>query len=330
MPIKAKCRSCGKVITVKDEAAGKKAKCRECGHIIDIPARQARPPHDDAADDVPDSAGPARPRRTAIMLLFGGAIVLMLLAAFAPLFAWIAIFVSEGEGDAKKNVGTIAISGMGTMGLRLEKGGIMKTAELSSGTRPEGRLMLGFGIAASVLLAAGLVLALSGLLEWKKAELFLNVTLLGGLGSGIVLIVWNLAWVWKMLTLAQRMQQGLAEVKTGLRATNFTYQPFPGIGYFVALLASLFIAYCFSQAATRLSKQRKEMFRAEQLRGVSRQAVERLSMSRKHLLIAEVAGLLLGGLILALVVQPWKADDLWTGIEPLAVEFARPALAPDR
>src|SRR5205823_173967 len=73
----------------------------------------------------------------ASILLFGGAIALILLAAFGPLFTWIAVAVKEGED---KNVGTIAVSGLGALEQRAEAKGETKTAQLSAESRPEGRL----------------------------------------------------------------------------------------------------------------------------------------------------------------------------------------------
>lgn len=37
MPIKAECGSCGKVLNVKDDAAGRRIKCPDCGKPINVP-----------------------------------------------------------------------------------------------------------------------------------------------------------------------------------------------------------------------------------------------------------------------------------------------------
>ena len=37
MPIKAKCRKCSKVYTVKDELAGKKFRCKQCEAPVTVP-----------------------------------------------------------------------------------------------------------------------------------------------------------------------------------------------------------------------------------------------------------------------------------------------------
>ena len=37
MTIKVECASCGKILTAKDSAAGKRAKCTQCGEVVQIP-----------------------------------------------------------------------------------------------------------------------------------------------------------------------------------------------------------------------------------------------------------------------------------------------------
>ena len=52
MTIKVECTSCGKVLTAKDSAAGKRAKCPQCGDIIQIPeVYEAEEVGGDYADD---------------------------------------------------------------------------------------------------------------------------------------------------------------------------------------------------------------------------------------------------------------------------------------
>lgn len=332
MPIQAKCPNpaCGKVLTVKDEHAGKRGKCPACGGLVSIPGVPVVPtfpsPPGAAGDQPGPEAGEEAPAQKipkkvasnfAAILLFGGGIALIMLAAFAPLFTWISIGVSEGVD--KKNVGKITIGGMGALALAAK--GDAKTDELPSDSRPEGGWIMGLCFLTALLLTNGF--ALSSILEGKPAEQVLNGTLLAGLGWAMFLVVWGLAWVWKTIAFSHALQKGLAElkleIKPGMGQMEFTYQPFPGLGLILLLLAALFVAYLFSQVASQLNKQRKRMFRAEQLRDVSRQTVERLYMGRKELLVVEGVGVLLGGFILLFVVQPWNADKLWKGIKPLAL-----------
>ncbi|GIW81826.1 MAG: hypothetical protein KatS3mg105_3633 [Gemmatales bacterium] len=56
MPIRVKCtnRECGKVLTVKDELAGKRGKCPACGKILSIPAPVEEDPGFGPPEPVPD------------------------------------------------------------------------------------------------------------------------------------------------------------------------------------------------------------------------------------------------------------------------------------
>lgn len=276
--------------------------------------------------------GKAESNRASIFL-FGGGIALILSAALAPLLTWISIAVKQGVGEDKKHLATISIRGMGGAGPKAEAVHDTKTDHLFALSRPEGGLIMGLGFLVAVLLTVGF--ALFGVLEGKLAEQVLNSTLLVGLGWGICLVVWGLAWLLKTIALSHEMQKGLAEaqsrieVKSGTRSMEFTFQPFPGPGLILILLAALLLAYILSRIASHLNKQRQQLFRAEQLKGVSRQAVERLYMGRKELLVAEGAGVLLGVLILLFVVQPWNADALWIRIKPLALDLPRGTLMPN-
>lgn len=73
MTIKAECNSCGKILTAKDSAAGKRARCPQCGGIVNIPeaAYEAEEydSFDDGYDDYDDgfdnyqSEGPSQEKR---------------------------------------------------------------------------------------------------------------------------------------------------------------------------------------------------------------------------------------------------------------------------
>lgn len=346
MPIKAKCPNpdCGKVLTAKDEHAGKKAKCPACGGIVQFPkppmssrpptkeAKRPRPavvPNDDEEEDQDeeeqeseDEAPPAKkPKKVdsnlASILLFIAGISLIILAAFAPLFSWMSISVKEGDGADAKPVSTVVINGMGAVERKDEVKGTTQSHQLSSENKPEGQLILIVCLVFAVLLTIGFLLAISGILQRKLSEQILNATLLTGLGFGILLTIWSLAWFWKVVTFSHIMQKGMEDVRPGLRTAEYAVRPFPGMGLFVLVLAGLFLAYLFSQVASRLNKLRKELFLAEKMKGVSRQAVEKLYMGRKLLRIAEAVGVLLGGLVLVLLVKSWEADGLWKGLEAL-------------
>jgi hypothetical protein len=340
MPIKAKCPNptCGKTLTAKDEFAGKRAKCPACGGPVPLPggptrasapapAKRREPavvpedeeePREEEREEAPTERKPRKVESNlASILLFIAAIVLIVLAAFAPSFPWMSISMKEGEGAESKNLRTITIGGTGAVDNRDEVKGTTSTGELSSDARPEGRLIMIVCLAVAVVLTAGFILAVTNVLARKPSEQILNATLLAGLAWGIVLTVWGLAWLWKVVTFSHGMQKGLDEVRIGERTAEFAVRPFPGAGVFILVLAGVFIAFLLSQVASRLNKLRKQMFLAEQMKGMSRQAVERLYMGHKLLRVAEAVGILLGALILVLVVKPWDAGDLWKGIEPL-------------
>jgi membrane protease YdiL (CAAX protease family) len=333
--IKAKCPNptCGKVVSAADVHAGKKARCPACGGAVPLPgppikARKREPSvaaneDEQESDTQPDEEESPRTKskkvesNLASVLLFVAGIVLIVLAAFAPLFPWLSISVKEGDADNSKKVRTITMNGMGAVDRKDDVKGTTQSSELSSSVRPEGRLILGSCIAVAVVLTTGFTLAVSGALQRKLSEQILNATLLAGLAWGILLTIWSLAWFWKVVTFSHALQKGLEEVRFGARTAEFTIRPFPGMGLFVVVLAGLFLAYLFSQVASRLNKLRKQMFLAEQMKGVSKQAVEKLYMGRKLLRIAEGVGVLLGGLILVLLVRPWEAETLWKALEAM-------------
>ena len=67
MTIKVECTSCGKVLTAKDSAAGKRAKCTQCGDIIQIPevyeAEEVGGDDEYGDDDYDDDDSPAQEKR---------------------------------------------------------------------------------------------------------------------------------------------------------------------------------------------------------------------------------------------------------------------------
>ncbi len=250
-------------------------------------------------------------------VLFGGCIALILLAAFASWMSWLSIAVNEGE----KPLGHLVLTGAGSIALTPAKGEPTIGEHSASGSL-EGAVMLSLGIAMALLLGAGYAVSLAGVLERKRSEQILNGVLLVGLAWGIVLIVWGAGWFVKIPILSQTMQREMVGGIQGKRNAEFTYAPFPGLGLFVMILSALFIAYLFSQVASRLNKIRKDLFVAEQMKGVSRKGIEDLYMGRLRIRIAEGVGLLLGAIVVVIFVRPWNADDLWKSFQPTLLNHA--------
>lgn len=340
MPLKAKCPNpdCGKVVTAQDVHAGKKAKCPACGGVVQLPKlpKAAPPPpkkerrrkpapeeieeeEDLESDEEEEEERPAKQKKVdsnlASILFFAAGISLIVLAAFAPLFTWLSISVKEGDGADAKAISSIVMSGTGKVERKDEARGATQSKDWTTEGKPEGMFLLILCLVVAILLTVGFLLAISGVMQRKLSEQILNATLLAGLGFGILLTIWSLAWFWKVVTFSHTMQKGLEEVRVGTRTAEFAIRPFPGIGLFIQVLAGLFLAYLFSQVASRLNKLRKQLFLAEKMKGVSRQAVEKLYMGNKLLRIAEAVGVLMGGIILALIVKPWEAEGLWKGLE---------------
>ncbi len=65
MPIKFSCPHCKRVMTVKDQMAGKKGTCTGCKQVVTVPRPAVAPPAPNAADAVQKQPVRAEGRRAA-------------------------------------------------------------------------------------------------------------------------------------------------------------------------------------------------------------------------------------------------------------------------
>jgi hypothetical protein len=217
-----------------------------------------------------------------------GAVVLCFLP-FTTLFTW---FTSDVEVNftklQKKYPATLWVTGWGEMRSKVETpGGVKeKTGErLDSDTRPEG---LTITIVSSLFAVIALASCMLILLNYGRPQLdvatraFLGAAMAGSM----MMLVWFVGWVIKIVVLSRKMQAEAANSDTvGSVEMTVTISTMPGVGLYLAMGCSLVAGLCLSMALTNASK-------------------------RVWAYAAQGAGLLLGLVVLAAVVQPWNIDAL--------------------
>jgi hypothetical protein len=290
--------SCGKVLTVQEEYAGKKGKCPACGSELTIPAapfgdagRQGAGPRGRFGADDPAAALPAAPivrpveddvgfdkrrgRSTAATskpaagvmtrLALAVGIGALCLLALSPRMHWIYISkpdkVVKPQPDLNVNVPeSLEEEMLAERYLKQTLGGI-------------DILHISLAVAALALVA----LMLTPTQERDLADGAIAASGSAAVCWGFVAGLWQLAIVWKIIKVANHYAEQKKPV--GFQATDTSVYPGPGIG--LGLLAAMVVVLVFAV----------------------------LVLSRKRFLWALTAsgmGFLLGLLLLVLHVKPWQ------------------------
>lgn len=353
MPIRVRCPNpeCKKLLNVPDEAAGKKCRCPTCKSDIRVPPKKPAQPTaksaeaEDAAfseklkpvrkakpsprepdrnrdideDEEPKPRGKGRrdedsedgtsndrpgekphPCTPLNLLQFLLGVAFLLGLAFMPMLPWVTIASDVESGTkkegTKKESGSMTVSGLGkaTGTLPDLATGQLRTrdGDLAGSGRPEGLLLLSTALTASLLALILFVIAMLGFLGEDASRHAATAATLILVMACVLLLIWQLAWVWKTVTLADVMRQEADQPQVGLKARVMTSTTRPGLGLYIGLGLGVAGAYVFSNLAGRFT---------------------RTLWCR----LAELGGLLLGGLVLLTMVRAWDAQALWDAIQAL-------------
>ncbi len=298
MPIKLKCPndSCGKVLEMPVEFAGKKGKCPSCGAMFMIPKPAAR---GDVAvgrvvEDRPSAApsgaagslpraerafadageGFDRPRKkkfrsrsssdTTSLAMGGVGIALLVLLALTPIMPWIYASGSVTRNGVVERQNSDHPSGW----------------KLSS----DGKVL--FGVSLGVAGLAGLCLLLAGLstMPREASDLVFGLGMAATAAWGMIAALWHVGWVWRVFSISSEISDAIQPMADLARTANvkFSVGFYPHIGLVLGLLTAISIATVLSLAAQR-------------------------RMRPEFLMIALGVGLLTGILILVLHIEPWTA-----------------------
>ncbi len=355
MPIRVRCPNpaCNCLLNVPERLAGKGCQCPKCKGELHVPlgtpaveevvetvevvettgySERPQPIHTalpGPGPDLPplpsesqpdgeepgDQPAPSRavvrsPRNVLNLILLVVGTALLAATAFMALFPWISISI-EAEAKGKKfndkahrledyhkqAAGSFTIDGLGHVaGSAVHVKQVESytlNEELPPGTAPEGMLFLIIGFTAALMGLLGLTLVATdmpgGIGSWRIATI---VTLIAEAAS-IMLLCWALAWIWRVVTLSQALHKWAeANVHQGSMDAMATATTFPGLGLFLALGLAAGAAYVFSLLGGRLT-------------------------GRGWVYVADLVGLLLGGLILLVSVRAWDVADLLPEVERL-------------
>jgi hypothetical protein len=256
-------------------------------------------------EDEEDEEEDERPRKkrkksqaSPLMALLPGTIATALLCVipFSTLFSWFYLDrEAKAAGSSKKESTTVWVTGWGYAQSRVDQGSGAKESEeprLASESRPEGLLIT---LVSTVLALVAIAACVFLLLSRGRPQLDIATKSVVGaaMGGAVLMVVWFLSWVIKVVILSRKMQADMAgSEKIGAVEMTITYSPMPGLGLWLAL-------GCATIGALGLS--------------MSLAAVSKLVWRY----VATAAGLVLGLMFMAALVQPWNVDDLNKGAAPL-------------
>jgi hypothetical protein len=248
---------------------------------------------DDEGDNTAD--GKPHPCTPLNFLQFLLGVAFLIGLAFMPILPWITI-AGDVEIKNSKESGSMTVSGLGTGTGSLpdfSTGKVrIRTGELAGTGRPEGLLLMCTTLAISLLALILFVTAMTGLLGETGSRSAAMAAILVLVATSVLLLIWQLTWVWKTVTLAEAIRAEADRPQVGLAARTVTSTTRPGLGLYIGMGLAVACAYVFSNLASRVS---------------------RTLWCR----LAELIGLLLGGLVLLLMVRAWDAQALWDAIQAL-------------
>ena len=302
MTIQVRCpnRDCGKMLSVRDEYAGKTGKCPSCGATMNIPypgeaiepggrpsrsrperyededyppreARSRRQRSDDDYDDYDDRRGsryhePRGRGRTrepfvGTLICLGIGIGLLVFLGLTPLFNYAGV-------SLKANINTPAQSSPS----------LFKGDNEVKGW--QGKVILIVTLLMAVFSLVSLILYLT--INPVASDVIMTI---GGCIAGawgVTVAFWYVGFIWKVFTLSSKVKEMFQKL-----GGNFELSIYPGIGLWLGLVVALGTVGVFSTLLT--------------LRGKT-----------LWIYLAEGIGLLLGILLMLVAVQPWKtsADNI--------------------
>jgi hypothetical protein len=322
MPIQFQCpnASCGQVLTVKDEYAGRKGRCPSCGTAVDIPAAKPVPAAPPAEEEKPEleaqpvdeprrsradeeewavedahridrgrvvrpasRAGADRFRRRGpggTGALVAGAIALIVLA-FVPYLSWTWTF----ESDSRSRGG-----GFDNRPLQNRMQDSMRSFGLEMMAKMAGDFM-GSGVGGAFLILSALTavlavyaLAVSASLQPEAAEALITTSSSAGVFWGTTALLWIVGFGWRVFT----MWSDLTDLGGG-RGGSSGLVIIPGIGLWLGFVAAVLVVIACSYL---LASRGKAAF----------------------MLAAGGAGFLLGVLLVVFGVKPWTVPFFGPGL----------------
>jgi hypothetical protein len=235
-----------------------------------------------------------------VLFLLLGVLLLLALAA-TPFLPWISI-TRESEQKDKTTHEKTTVTGMGLITISGVQPFTSRLSDISdtlgAPARPEGLVLHYAALTCGLVLLLGFVLAWTGLLGLRASRFVAASLAMVGEAASIVFLCWGLAWIWKAVALSDSIREftdrsqalHAQDAVVGRFDATVTTSTYPGLGLFVGIGLSMVAAYMFSMLSSRL-------------------------IGRGWGYLADVTGLVLGGVVLALVVAPWNTQAILEGLQ---------------
>jgi hypothetical protein len=188
------------------------------------------------------------------------------------------------EGEARRDIELLA-DGRGRVAIP----SLSNEVSLKDNQRPEGFYLMLLAVAGAVLVAVAFASAAVGKFEGASRAVF-TLGVVASAGVAMTLIVWQLAWVWKVVSLDK-----LVTVETPTQVES--YRSFGQREIITAHGMGLYLGIGLALAAALF---------------VSMAAKNHVRMS--WLRLAEALGFIAGAVIMLTIVEPWNVDSLWRGL----------------
>ncbi len=211
-------------------------------------------------------------------------IVLLIGLALTPFLPWLSMSEKKSEGNTWEKK-TTSVTGMGTATRTISTSEREPRERELEGGPKEGLGIMIISIVAAVIVAAGLSLCLSAVMERSLASDVLAGSMAAAAAWATAAIVWVLGYVWQVVTLAMEKRKDTRAIREMIkdRPGNLDYSAttLPSFGLWLGLFAAIGIAATLTHASGSLRR-------------------------RNWLLIAEAAGFVIGLIIVLTYVQPWE------------------------
>jgi hypothetical protein len=281
---------------------GKGKKPRE--EVEDLDDVVAEDEDEEEEEERPRKRKKAKPSLVMTLVPTVLALAAFALMAFSPLFTWFFVKAEasfKGSSDTASAAHYVDGRGYGTAKVEGKWPGDKDPSpdRLSSDGRPEGlAISIVSGVLAVVTLAACVLVLLNvsnpGLANAVKGVLAV------AMAGAVLMLVWFVGWVVKIVMLSRKINEEVA--KDSEIVSSFTgqisYTTMPGTGLFIALGCSVLAALCLSMALTNVSK-------------------------RAWAYVAQGGGLLVGLLLVAALVRPWNADEVYSALKSEGIVIRR-------
>jgi hypothetical protein len=217
--------------------------------------------------------------------LFGA----MAYAPWLPLFAnWFTISATTNEKDKQSK--ELQVNGRGNIKVFIGEADRPEKENDLEKERLPGLWITVVAIAAAALLAAGIGVAFLGRMQGPVYGMGLGC-IVTGVVCAVALLVWEIAWVWKIVELSREMSRELDKSPGA-----YTYNTKLQMGLYVLVGLAAAAALVLSLACD-------------------------LRVKRFWIYSAEALGLIIGGVILLMVVKPWDAEKLYDALKAVYPPF---------